>query len=66
MINKNNSALGDDADVSEKRVEDKIRDAIMKGGNAIYAKGDKIAVIKGDLVGLKGTVISIEDTTIQF
>ena len=34
----------------------------MAGGASIYAKGDKINVLKGDLIGLKGTVIAISES----
>ena len=34
----------------------------MAGGVSIYAKGDKINVLKGDLIGLKGTVIAINES----
>lgn len=50
----------------DEKLESILRDAMLRGGAAIYAKGDKISVNKGDLTGLKGTVISIEDTTITF
>jgi ribosomal protein L24 len=30
----------------------------------MYSKGDKISVIKGDLTGLKGTVVAIEESGI--
>jgi transcription elongation factor SPT5 len=43
-----------------------IQEAIQKGGAAIFAKGDKIAVIRGDLNGLKGTVSSVEDSKVFF
>jgi transcription elongation factor len=36
----------------------------MQGGSGMYSKGDKISVIKGDLTGLKGTVIAIEESGI--
>jgi ribosomal protein L24 len=38
----------------------------MTGGSAIYAKGDKIAVNKGEFTGIKGTVVSLEDAHITF
>jgi ribosomal protein L24 len=43
-----------------------LKDALMKGGAAIYAKGDKIQVNKGDFTGIKGQVVSIEDSHITF
>jgi hypothetical protein len=33
----------------------------LHGGTTEYAKGDKIQVKKGDLTGIKGTVIAIEE-----
>lgn len=39
---------------------------MMRGGAAIYAKGDKIKVNKGDFTGIRGTVVSIQDTLITF
>lgn len=38
-----------------------IRKTMMKGGTTFFTKGDKIRVHKGDLTGIKGTVISIEE-----
>lgn len=35
--------------------------SIMDGGSADIAKGDKIKVTKGDLTGLNGSVITIEN-----
>jgi len=35
---------------------------MMKGGTTVYTKGDKIRVHKGDLTGIKGTVISIDES----
>jgi ribosomal protein L24 len=32
---------------------------MMRGGAAIYAKGDKIKINKGDFTGIRGTVVSI-------
>jgi ribosomal protein L24 len=39
---------------------------MTRGGTAIYSKGDKISVIKGDMNGIKGTIEAIEDTQITF
>lgn len=54
----NNNADNDDDDDDAAKV---VREVLQRGGNAIYAKGDKISIDKGDLTGLKGTVVSIED-----
>ena len=42
-------------------VEKVIKTAHMRGGTTVYTKGDKIKVNKGDLNGVKGTVIAIEE-----
>jgi ribosomal protein L24 len=34
----------------------------MQGGSGMYAKGDKISIVKGDLTGLKGIVVAIEES----
>jgi transcription elongation factor SPT5 len=51
----------DDCDDDDKVIEDVIRKTMMKGGTTFFTKGDKIRVHKGDLTGIKGTVISIEE-----
>ncbi len=38
----------------------------MSGTSSDIAKGDKIRVIKGDLVGLYGTVVTIEEGSVLF
>ena len=38
----------------------------MQGGNSDLNKGDKIKVIKGDLNGLFGTVVTIENGDVLF
>jgi transcription elongation factor len=53
--------IRDDSDDDEK-VEDVLRQAKLAGGSSIYAKGDKINVLKGDLTGLKGTVVAISES----
>ncbi len=55
----------DDSSDDEK-LDEILKDALMKGGSAIYAKGDKIAVNKGEFTGIKGTVVSLEDAHITF
>jgi len=49
------------SDDDENNVEEAIRAALLQGGTTVYAKGDKISVNKGDLKGLKGTVVAIEE-----
>lgn len=39
---------------------------MLRGGSSVYVKGDKISINKGEFTGLKGTVISVEDSTITF
>lgn len=55
-----------DEDDEDQRAVKVIQQAVQKGGSAIYAKGDKISVIKGDLNGLKGIVSSVEDSKVFF
>lgn len=38
-----------------------IRRTLLHGGTTEYAKGDKIQVNKGDLNGIKGVVVTIEE-----
>ena len=40
--------------------------ALQDGGSSNYAKGDKIRVTKGDLIGLAGVIEMIDDTQIFF
>ena len=56
-----NSYNTDDCDDDDKVIEDVIRKTMMKGGTTFFTKGDKIRVHKGDLTGIKGTVITIEE-----
>lgn len=44
----------------------KIKQTIEAGGATQYTKGDKISVTRGDLCGLKGTVLQIDENMIQF
>lgn len=53
--------IRDDSD-DDQKVEDVLRQAKLAGGSSIYAKGDKINVLKGDLTGLKGTVVAISES----
>jgi hypothetical protein len=46
----------------DEGVQEVIRSAMLQGGSSMYAKGDKISIIKGDLTGLKGTVVAIEES----
>lgn len=50
-----------DADDDDAQIEEVIKRTLLKGGTTVYTKGDKIKVKKGDLTGIKGTVISIEE-----
>ena len=38
-----------------------INKMLNAGGTTIYTKGDKISVIKGELNGIRGTVLSIDE-----
>ena len=61
-INKSTVAHGIvDSDDDDAQIEDVIRKTLAGGGTTVYTKGDKIQVNKGDLKGLKGVVISIEE-----
>lgn len=50
----------------EAKVEEAIRKTFIDGNSIEITKGDKIRVIKGDLNGLDGTVITIEDGFVVF
>ena len=57
-MNKNdNDEFSDD----EIKAEDLIKKTFLESNPVDIAKGDKIKVIKGDLTGISGTVITIED-----
>ncbi len=43
-----------------------MKNELLRGGACIYAKGDKISVLKGDFTGIRGTVVSIEDNQLNF
>lgn len=59
-LNRGGANGGESSD-DENSVAEMIKRTIFQGGQNAYAKGDKIEVIKGDLTGLKGTVIAIEE-----
>lgn len=46
--------------------EELIRKTFMQGNSSDINKGDKINVIKGDLTGLSGQVVTIEGTDVLF
>lgn len=50
----------------DEKIEQVIKAALLRGGSSVYVKGDKISINKGEFTGLKGTVISVDDTTITF
>ena len=50
----------DDSD-DDGKVDEVLKLAKHQGGASIYAKGDKINLLKGDLTGLKGTVVAISE-----
>ncbi len=51
----------DDFSDDEKKAKEAVDKTFFGGASNDIAKGDKIKVIKGDLNGLDGTVITIED-----
>ncbi len=53
MDTQKKTGMQDDSSDDEK-LDNVIKDALLKGGSAIYAKGDKIQVHKGDFTGIKG------------
>ena len=63
-LNKMGTSNDDSSD--DEKLDEILKDALMTGGSAIYAKGDKIAVNKGEFTGIKGTVVSLEDAHITF
>ncbi len=63
IINKNQvNEMSDD----ETKIEEQIKKTFIDGNSIEITKGDKIRVIKGDLNGLDGTVITIEDGFVVF
>lgn len=60
-VNAQNNESSDD-----ENFENVVNQAIIRGGTANFAKGDKISVNKGDLNGLKGTIDAIDDTQVTF
>jgi len=43
-----------------------VKKTFLEGNSNDITKGDKIRVVKGDLSGLDGTVITIEDEYVTF
>ena len=65
-VSKNSSGgQDDDLDDDDYKTEQVILKALRQGGTAVYAKGDKIRINKGDLTGIRGTVIAIEEGEIM-
>lgn len=63
-----NKYSDNDEDLFDKEItgEELVRKTFLQGNNSDINKGDKIRVIKGDLNGLYGTVISIENGDVLF
>ena len=62
-----NDANDDDYDEKDdQRVEQVIKRTLKQGGKTVYMKGDKIKILKGDLLGMIGTVIEIESGMVTF
>jgi len=57
---------GDEDDDYEITGEELIRRTYLSNNNSDIQKGDKIRVIKGDLNGLYGTVVTIENGDVVF
>jgi len=53
--------MHDYASDDDLNVEEAIKQSLLQGGATVYAKGDKITVNRGDLKGLKGAVVAIEE-----
>lgn len=52
---------GEDSSSDDEKIETVIKKTLLHGGTTEYMKGDKIQVNKGDLNGIKGVVIAIEE-----
>jgi transcription elongation factor SPT5 len=66
-INKTGITIEQQEDSGDdEKIETVIKTALLRGGSSVYVKGDKISINKGEFTGLKGTVISVEDSTITF
>lgn len=50
----------------DQRASEAIKKTFFDGNSIEITKGDKIKVIKGDLNGLTGTVVSIEESYVIF
>jgi transcription elongation factor SPT5 len=59
--NPNNDDQGED-----EKLEAILREALMKSGSSIFAKGDKISINRGDFNGLKGIIETRDDNQISF
>jgi len=60
MLNRNSDGRQPE-DNEDFILQKAIQQTLMQGGNTVYTKGDKIQINKGDLMGIRGTVISIEE-----
>jgi len=58
-MNKNEG--NEDSSDDELKVEDLIKKTFIDANSVDITKGDKIRVIKGELIDLCGTVVTIED-----
>jgi len=60
-LNRHTANYNEYSSEDEKKVNKVLKETLNQGGATTYAKGDKISIVKTDLKGMKGTVISIED-----
>ena len=58
-MNKNEG--NEDSSDDELKVEDLIKKTFIEANSVNITKGDKIRVIKGELIDLCGIVVTIED-----
>lgn len=56
----------DDFSEDELKPDELIKKSFLEGNAVDITKGDKIRVTKGDLNGLTGTVVAIEDNQVIF
>jgi transcription elongation factor len=62
-MNKNE---GDDISEDELKPDELIKKSFLEGSSVDITKGDKIRVMKGDLNGVTGTVVALEDNQVIF
>lgn len=66
FVNAMSKFEGNDESEDELKPEELIKKTFLEGNSVDVTKGDKIKVVKGDLNGLSGTVVSIDNGEVTF